>query len=235
MTWDSRAAPDNRRPWHSSHSSTRNSRSVTSRCSITRTSLARIGAHRPDRPQRRGQVFDAQDPRRDWRRRTMAPCSSSRTCASPTWRRSPRWTWRPHVFAAASEGLAHVIASREMYLNAVEGADLDALQSEIEAYDAWNWEQRVEETLHRLHLDPEARVGIAFRRHAQARRAGAGAGGRTRRAAAGRADQPPGPRFDRMAGAAADRLQGQRGHDHPRPQLPRIASPPASSNSIGAS
>ncbi len=63
------------------------------------------------------------------------------------------------VFAAASEGLAHVIASREMYLNAVEGADLDALQSEIEAYDAWNWEQRVEETLHRLHLDGAARIG----------------------------------------------------------------------------
>jgi ATP-binding cassette subfamily F protein uup len=37
--------------------------------------------------------------------------------------------------------------------------DLDALQSEIEAYDAWNWEQRVEETLQRLHLDPEAVVG----------------------------------------------------------------------------
>ncbi|MEP6722286.1 MAG: ATP-binding cassette domain-containing protein [Variovorax sp.] len=63
------------------------------------------------------------------------------------------------VFTAASAGLAHVIASREMYLNAVEGADLDALQSEIEAYDAWNWEQRVEETLHRLHLDPAAQVG----------------------------------------------------------------------------
>jgi ABC transport system ATP-binding/permease protein len=62
------------------------------------------------------------------------------------------------VFTSASAGLAHVIASREMYLNAVEGADLDALQSEIEAYDAWNWEQRVEETLHRLHLDPEASV-----------------------------------------------------------------------------
>ena len=63
------------------------------------------------------------------------------------------------VFTAASAGLAHVIASREMYLNAVEGADLDALQSEIEAYDAWNWEQRVEETLHRLHLDATAQVG----------------------------------------------------------------------------
>lgn len=63
------------------------------------------------------------------------------------------------VFTAASAGLAHVIASREMYLHAAEGADLDALQSEIEQYDAWNWEQRVEETLHRLHLDPEASIG----------------------------------------------------------------------------
>lgn len=34
--------------------------------------------------------------------------------------------------------------------------DLDAMQSEIEALDGWNWEQRVTETLQRLHLDPEA-------------------------------------------------------------------------------
>ncbi len=60
------------------------------------------------------------------------------------------------VFAAASAGLAHVIASRELYLEAPAGADLNALQSEIEAFDAWNWEQRVEETLQRLHLDPTA-------------------------------------------------------------------------------
>ena len=64
-----------------------------------------------------------------------------------------------NVFTAVSEGLAHVIASRDMYLNAPEGADLDALQSEIEAFDAWNWEQRVEEALHRLHLDSNAIVG----------------------------------------------------------------------------
>ena len=62
------------------------------------------------------------------------------------------------VFTAVSEGLAHVIASRDMYLNAPEGADLDALQSEIEAFDAWNWEQRVEEALDRLHLDSSAIV-----------------------------------------------------------------------------
>jgi len=34
--------------------------------------------------------------------------------------------------------------------------DLDAMQSEIEALDGWNWEQRVGETLQRLHLDPQA-------------------------------------------------------------------------------
>ena len=63
------------------------------------------------------------------------------------------------VFQAASAGLAHVVALRDEYLAAAEGADLDALQSQIEAFDAWNWEQRVDETLHRLHLDPQARVG----------------------------------------------------------------------------
>ncbi|MDR3455077.1 MAG: ATP-binding cassette domain-containing protein [Rhodoferax sp.] len=60
------------------------------------------------------------------------------------------------VFVAASAGLAGVIAVREQYLSGADGVDLDALQSQIEAFDAWNWEQRVEETLHRLHLDPQA-------------------------------------------------------------------------------
>ncbi len=63
------------------------------------------------------------------------------------------------IFKAASEGLQAVIAVRDQYLSGAEGLDLDALQSQIEAYDAWNWEQRVEETLQRLHLDPEAIVG----------------------------------------------------------------------------
>jgi len=63
------------------------------------------------------------------------------------------------VFQAASAGLAHVVALRDEYLAAAEGVDLDALQSQIEAFDAWNWEQRVDETLHRLHLEPQARVG----------------------------------------------------------------------------
>lgn len=63
------------------------------------------------------------------------------------------------VFTAASQGLGEVIAIRDLYLSGADGLDLDALQSKIEAYDAWNWEQRVEETLHRLHLDRNARVG----------------------------------------------------------------------------
>jgi ATP-binding cassette subfamily F protein uup len=63
------------------------------------------------------------------------------------------------VFTAASAGLASVIALRDQYLSDAPGLDLDALQSQIEAFDAWNWEQRVDETLHRLHLDRAARIG----------------------------------------------------------------------------
>ena len=63
------------------------------------------------------------------------------------------------VFEAASLGLADACEARELYLSGADGLDLDALQSRIEALDAWNWEQRVEETLHRLHLNAEDRVG----------------------------------------------------------------------------
>ena len=67
----------------------------------------------------------------------------------------------PHatVFQEASAGLARTRHVVEQYLAADEHTDLDALQSEIEALDGWNWEQRVEETLHRLHLDKDAIVG----------------------------------------------------------------------------
>ena len=56
------------------------------------------------------------------------------------------------VFTAASQGLGEVIAIRDLYLSGADGLDLDALQSKIEAYDAWNWEQRVEETLSLIHI-----------------------------------------------------------------------------------
>ena len=58
------------------------------------------------------------------------------------------------VFIAASEGVARAKGLIDQYSDGL--GDLDALQSEIEACDGWNWEQRVTETLHRLHLDPDA-------------------------------------------------------------------------------
>ncbi len=63
------------------------------------------------------------------------------------------------VFEVAQMGLSKAIAARELYLSGADGLDLDALQTTIEALDAWNWEQRVDETLQRLHLDAEARIG----------------------------------------------------------------------------
>ena len=57
------------------------------------------------------------------------------------------------VFDAAGEGVAEARAVRDAYEAHAEGADLDALQSRIEALDAWNWEQRVATTLARLGLD----------------------------------------------------------------------------------
>ena len=63
------------------------------------------------------------------------------------------------IFEAASAGMAEARALRDQYLSGDSSADLDALQSRLEALDGWNWEQRVEETLQRLHLDPQRRVG----------------------------------------------------------------------------
>ncbi len=60
------------------------------------------------------------------------------------------------VFESVSAGLARIIHLIEQYC-AGEG-DLTAIQNEIEMFDGWNWEQRVQETLHRLHLDPDARI-----------------------------------------------------------------------------
>ena len=62
-----------------------------------------------------------------------------------------------NIFQAACAGVAHVISLIDQYTHG-EG-DLDVLQDAIESQDGWNWEQRVEETLHRLHLDRDALVG----------------------------------------------------------------------------
>ncbi|MBC5783967.1 ATP-binding cassette domain-containing protein [Ramlibacter sp. USB13] len=61
------------------------------------------------------------------------------------------------VFEAVQSGLGDVIALVDDYTHG--RGDLDALQGRIEAQDGWNWRQRVDETLQRLHLDPQARIG----------------------------------------------------------------------------
>jgi ATP-binding cassette subfamily F protein uup len=63
------------------------------------------------------------------------------------------------VFEVVSEGVAEARSVRQQYEEHADGVDLDALQTRIEALDAWNWEQRVDTTLHQLHLDGERPIG----------------------------------------------------------------------------
>jgi ABC transport system ATP-binding/permease protein len=63
------------------------------------------------------------------------------------------------VFDVVSEGVAEAKSVRAQYEAHEEGTDLDALQTRIEALDAWNWEQRVDTTLDHLQLDGARVVG----------------------------------------------------------------------------
>jgi ABC transport system ATP-binding/permease protein len=60
------------------------------------------------------------------------------------------------IFESVREGLADVVQWIEDYTHS--RGDLDTLQSQIESMDGWGWEQRVDETLQRLQLDPKAIV-----------------------------------------------------------------------------
>jgi ATP-binding cassette subfamily F protein uup len=60
------------------------------------------------------------------------------------------------VFEAVRAGLHGLIDLIERYTRG-EG-ELDRLQNAIEAQDGWNWRQRVDESLHRLHLEPDTEV-----------------------------------------------------------------------------
>jgi ATP-binding cassette subfamily F protein uup len=62
------------------------------------------------------------------------------------------------VFDAVSEGVAEAKRLRERFERHEPGDDLDALQSRLEALNGWTWEQRVDETLHRLRLEPQATI-----------------------------------------------------------------------------
>ena len=60
------------------------------------------------------------------------------------------------LFESVRQGLQHVLQLIDDFTHS--RGDLHLLQSRIEALDGWNWEQRVIETLHRLHLDADAHV-----------------------------------------------------------------------------
>jgi len=63
------------------------------------------------------------------------------------------------VFDIVSVGVAEAKMLRARYEAHAPGDDLDALQTRIEALDAWNWEQRVDTTLAQLHLDGARDIG----------------------------------------------------------------------------
>ena len=63
------------------------------------------------------------------------------------------------VFDTVADGVAEARELRALYEAHPAGVDLDALQTRIEALDAWNWETRVQTTLQRLALDGTRRIG----------------------------------------------------------------------------
>jgi ABC transport system ATP-binding/permease protein len=63
------------------------------------------------------------------------------------------------VFDVVAQGVAEARALRARFESHAPGDDLDALQTRLEALGGWTWEQRVDETLQRLHLDGAASVG----------------------------------------------------------------------------
>jgi ATP-binding cassette subfamily F protein uup len=71
----------------------------------------------------------------------------------------PEFDAAASVFDTVGIGIAEAKLVREQYEAHEEGTDLDALQTRIEALDAWNWEQRVDTTLAQLHLDGARVVG----------------------------------------------------------------------------
>jgi len=69
------------------------------------------------------------------------------------------------IFEAVSKGVAQAKALREEYeaLSVGDWNDashhcLDEVQSQLEALSGWNWEQRVYETLDRLHLEADLKI-----------------------------------------------------------------------------
>ncbi|TAK94938.1 MAG: ATP-binding cassette domain-containing protein [Aquabacterium sp.] len=62
------------------------------------------------------------------------------------------------VESTVSEGLGDIRELRERFEAHAEGDDLDALMTQIEARNGWNWERRVEETMQRLNLSADLSI-----------------------------------------------------------------------------
>lgn len=62
------------------------------------------------------------------------------------------------VFDTVAEGVAEARELRARFEAHEPHEDLDALQTRLEALDGWTWEQRVDETLQRLRLDPTGTI-----------------------------------------------------------------------------
>ncbi len=70
----------------------------------------------------------------------------------------PEFASAATVFDAVADGVAEARALRERFERHDPADDLDAVQTRLEALDGWTWEQRVEQALQRLHLEPAAMV-----------------------------------------------------------------------------
>ena len=125
------------------------------------------------------------------------------------------------VFDAVGEGVAEARAVRDAYEAHAEGADLDRLQSRIEALDALELGAACRDDAGPAAPRRHAHDCRALGRNEEARRAGARARRRPRRAAARRADQSPRSRVDRLARGAAREFRRQRHGRDARPRFPR--------------
>ena len=62
------------------------------------------------------------------------------------------------VFDAVADGVAEARELRERFERHDPADDMNAVQTRLEALDGWTWEQRVDQALQRLQLDPAAKI-----------------------------------------------------------------------------
>ncbi len=70
----------------------------------------------------------------------------------------PEFATGATVFDAVADGVAEARELRERFERHDPVDDMDAVQTRLEALDGWTWEQRVDQALQRLQLDPSAKI-----------------------------------------------------------------------------